>query len=144
MQEGDVVNLIKVLQEIDYSPFMNTSRPEFSFNELGLKEQDVIKLLSIYIWSNPYIDGGDIFFFDKRGLIEFWENLELVSGTWGQSMSIVLKGYHVLSELDFEGYRGMTIEGFLHPETVENTEVTVEDIDIENLHFEDDYFVEED
>lgn len=144
MQEGDVANLIKVLQEADYSPFMETNRPEFSFDEFGFKESDVIKLLSIYIWSNPYVDGGDIFFFDKRGLIDFWENLELVCGTWGRDMSIVLKGYHVLSELDFEGYHGMTIEGFLHPEMVENTEVTVENVDIENLRFGDDYFIEED
>ncbi len=140
MREGDSKKLLKVIHEIDISAFKNVKRPEFSFRELQVNDADGIMALCFYIWANLYVDGGDLYFFNKEGIIEFWDAIEEKCDTWGNSMSIVLREVRVLNQVDYDCYLGMTIEELLHPETI--VSVNIKEFEEIDEDFGDDYFFE--
>ena len=113
MRNGDIEGLKKVMSEIDYSIFEKNSKPEVKFEEIRLETEDDARALTFYIWANPFVVGGDIYFW-KNGF-KFNRFLALRCGKWGEEMYDILNKSFVLSQKQWEFYKGLTLEQLLQP-----------------------------
>lgn len=85
MEEGKKGALEKILETFDYSTYEDQRRPEFTIGELKLSGKEDLLATAFYVWGNPYVDDGDLYFFEfpyHFGDMLFYENSRCTRNLW--------------------------------------------------------------
>lgn len=121
MQEGNIETLMKIVEQEDYTPFKRKNEPEFTLDELQIRTAEDVQAITLYVWGNPFVIGGDTCFF--KDICDLQDLLRLTCGEWGNDLANALVStnpYIILSKRAWEGCHALSIEEVLFPDMLKS------------------------
>ena len=118
IRDKNAYKLNDIIESIDYSLYTDCMYPHINFDSLKLNGEDDYLATALYIFCNPYIEGGDLAFFADYD--KFYDGILKYCGSWGSSLVNALLKNYILSQWDYSEFLGMDVYEFVCPEKLSN------------------------